>query len=136
MRCRKQEGNTFIVGKPCKGDTEPGVVDQTIRTKEQPGNEHNLEPSTTIAGKLETAKTKLSPPDQVFVNLLDSPSSRRISKAFGIKNPAKISFQTAWFERFKWSHHDERRDAACCQTCLKALQSGMLTSSKAWRPCV
>ena len=30
-----------------------------------------------------------------------------------------------------WLHHDERRDAACCHTCLKALQSGMLTSSNA-----
>ena len=29
-------------------------------------------------------------------------------------------------------HHDERRDAAfCCHTCLKALQSGMLTLSNA-----
>ena len=28
-------------------------------------------------------------------------------------------------------HYDERRDAAYCHTCLKALQSGMLTSSNA-----
>ena len=59
---------------------------------------------SAIAGKLETTKSK---------------------------KLTKRSFQTAWFERFKWSHHDERRDAACCHTCLKALQSGMLTSSNA-----
>ena len=42
-------------------------------TKEQPGNENDLEPSTTIAaGKLETTKTQFSPPDQVFVNVSDS----------------------------------------------------------------
>ena len=42
-------------------------------TKEQPGNENDLEPSTAIAaGKLETTKTQLSPPDQVFVNVSDS----------------------------------------------------------------
>ena len=49
---------------------EPGVVEEIIRIKEQPGNENDL-------------------------------------------------------------HHDERRDAACCHTCLKALQSGMLTSPNA-----
>ena len=27
------------------------MVDETIRIKEQPGNENDLEPSTTIAGK-------------------------------------------------------------------------------------
>ena len=37
--------------KPCTSDTEPGVVEETIRIKEQPGNENDLEPSTTIAGK-------------------------------------------------------------------------------------
>ena len=52
---------------------EPGVVVETIRTKEQPGNENDSEPSTTIAGELETTKTQLSPPDQVFVNVSDSP---------------------------------------------------------------
>ena len=37
--------------KPCISDTEPGVVEETIPIKEQPGNENDLEPSTTIAGK-------------------------------------------------------------------------------------
>ena len=44
----------FLLVKPCTSDTEPGVVEETSRTKEQPGNENDLEPSTTIAGKLET----------------------------------------------------------------------------------
>ena len=52
----------------------PGVVEETIQIKEQPGNQNDLEPSTTIAGKLETTKAQLSPPDQVFVNVLDSPN--------------------------------------------------------------
>ena len=37
--------------KPCPSDTEPGVVEERIRIKEQPRNENDLEPSTTIAGK-------------------------------------------------------------------------------------
>ena len=69
LRCRKQVGNT-----------EPGVIEETIRTKEQTGNENDLEPSTTIAGKLETTKTQLSPPDQVFVNVSDSPCQPKIYK--------------------------------------------------------
>ena len=82
LRCRKQVGNTFIVGK-------------TIRTKEQPGNDNDLEPSTRKAGKLETTKTQLSPPDHVFVNFQIVHTSRKISKTFGSKNPTKRSFQTA-----------------------------------------
>jgi len=31
--------------------------------KEQPGNDNDFEPSTTIAGKKETAKRQLSRPD-------------------------------------------------------------------------
>ena len=49
------------------------VVEVTIRIREQPGNENDLELSTTIAGKLETTKTQLSPPDQVLVNISDCP---------------------------------------------------------------
>ena len=51
--------------------TEPGVVEETI--KEQPGKENDLEPSTTVTGKLETTNTQRSPPDQVFVNVSNSP---------------------------------------------------------------
>ena len=103
---------------------------ETIRIKEQPGNENDLEPSTTIAGRQEATITKkqLSPPYQVFVNLSDSPYQPKNfkfpAKTFGSKSPTKRSFQTA----FKWLHYDERRDAAYCHTCLKALQSGILTS--------
>ena len=54
----------------CEGDyTEPGLVEETIRIKEQPGNENDLEPSTTIAGKVETTKTQLSSPDEEFQRL-------------------------------------------------------------------
>ena len=34
--------------KPCTSDPDPGVVEETIPSKEQPGNENNFEPSTTI----------------------------------------------------------------------------------------
>ena len=70
LRCRKQVGNLLSWVKPCISDTEPGVVEETTRIKEQLGSENDL-------------------------------------------------------------HHDERRDAACCHTCLKALQNGMLTSPNA-----
>ena len=55
--------------KSCTSDIEPGVVEGTIGTKEKPGNENDLEPSTAMAGKL----TQLRPPDQVLVNVSDSP---------------------------------------------------------------
>ena len=32
LRCRKQEGNTLSWVKPCTSDTEPCVVEETIRT--------------------------------------------------------------------------------------------------------
>ena len=54
-------------------DPEPGVVEETISLKEQPGNENDLEPSTTKAGRQEPTKRQLSPPDQVFVNVSDNP---------------------------------------------------------------
>ena len=80
LRCRKQVGNTFIEVKTCTSDAEPGVVEETIPTKEQPGNENDLEPSTTVACKMETTKTQLSSPDQGFVNVLDSPYQPKIFK--------------------------------------------------------
>ena len=88
--------------EPCTSDPEPGVVKGTIRFKKQPGNENDLEPLTTIAGRQEATKRQLSPPDQVFVNVSDSPYQPKNfkfpAKPFGIRNPTKRSFQTAWFE--------------------------------------
>ena len=46
-----KQGTLLSWVKPCTSDPEPGVVEETIRIKEQPGNENDLEPSTTIAGK-------------------------------------------------------------------------------------
>ena len=56
------------------------MVEETIRTKQQPRNEKDLDPSTTIAGKMETTRTQLSPPDEVFVNVSDSPLQPKIFK--------------------------------------------------------
>ena len=46
-----KQGTLLSWVKPCTSDTEPGVVEERIRIKEQPRNENDLEPSTTIAGK-------------------------------------------------------------------------------------
>ena len=40
-----KQGTLLSWVKPCTSDTEPGVVEETIRIKEQPGNENDLEPS-------------------------------------------------------------------------------------------
>ena len=69
LEVSKTSREHFYRVKPCSNDTEAGVVEETIRIKELPGNEHDSEPTTTIARKLEAAKTQLSPRDQVFVNV-------------------------------------------------------------------
>ena len=56
-----KQGTLLLWVKPCTSDAEPGVVEETIQIKEQPGNENDLEPPTTIAGKQETTKRQLSP---------------------------------------------------------------------------
>ena len=40
-----KQGTLLSWVKPCTSDTEPGVVEETIRIKEQPRNENDLEPS-------------------------------------------------------------------------------------------
>ena len=57
-----KQGTLLSWVKPCTSDTEPGVVGETIRIKEQPGNENDLEPSTTIAGKQQNDKEAIQPP--------------------------------------------------------------------------
>ena len=52
-----------------------------------------MEPSTTIAGKLETTKTKLSPPDKVFVSVSDSPYQPKIFKDFRERIQQKDHFK-------------------------------------------
>ena len=68
-QAENKQGTLLSWVKLCTSDPEPGVVEETIRIKEQPGNGNNLEPSTTIAGRQEATKRQLSPPDQVFVNV-------------------------------------------------------------------
>ena len=43
-----KQGTLLSWVKPCTSDPEPGVGEETIRIKKQPGNENDLEPSTTI----------------------------------------------------------------------------------------
>ena len=124
IQTSRKQGTLLSRVKPCTSDPEPGVVEETIRIKEQPGNGNDLEPSIAIVGRQEATKRQLSSPDQVFVNVSDSPFQPKNfkfpAKIFGTKNPTKRSFQTAWFERLKWLHYNEKRDAAYCHTCLKA----------------
>ena len=59
-------GTIVFKGAECTSDPEPGVGEETIRIKKQPGNENDLEPSTTIwAGRQEATKRQLSPPDRI-----------------------------------------------------------------------
>ena len=89
---KTSKGTLLLWVKPCTSDTEPGVVEETIRTKEQPGNENDLKPSTTIAGKLETTKTQLSPSDQDFANLSDSPGEK-LQRPPGVRIQQKDHFE-------------------------------------------
>ena len=43
-----KQGTLLSRVKPCTSDPDPGVVQETIRIKEQTENENDLEPSTTI----------------------------------------------------------------------------------------
>ena len=43
---KNKQGTLLSWVKPCTSDTEPGVVEETIRMKEQPGNDNDFEPST------------------------------------------------------------------------------------------
>ena len=72
MRCLKQVGTLLSWVKPCTTDREPGEVEETIRIKEQPRNENDVEPQTTIAANWKR-QTQLRPPDQVFVNVSGGP---------------------------------------------------------------
>ena len=69
-----KQGTRLLWVKPCTRDPELGVLEEIIRIKEQPGNENDLEPSTTIAGRQEAPKRQFSPQDQVFVNVSDTES--------------------------------------------------------------
>ena len=77
-KVKNKQGTLLSWVKPCTSNPEPGVVEETIRNiKEQPGNENDLEPWTTIASRQEATKRQLSPSDQVFVNVSDGPHQPR-----------------------------------------------------------
>ena len=42
----------------------------------------------------------------------------------------KRLFQAHWFGKWRWLHYDSCRDLAFCHTCVTALKTGKLTSSK------
>ena len=43
----------------------------------------------------------------------------------------KRSFNSSWYQKFKWIHYDSSRDAVFCFTCMKAVHGNMLSSTKA-----
>ena len=93
-----KQGTLLWWVKTCTSDPESDVVEETIRIKEQPGNKNDLEPSTTIAGRLKATKRQLNPSDQVFVKVSDSlnqPKNFKFpAKTLGSKNPTtKRSFR-------------------------------------------
>ena len=41
---------------------------------------------------------------------------------FGVRAPVNRSFQAAWFNYFKWIHHDFGQDSVYCFVCCKAVK--------------
>ena len=54
---------------------------------------NDLEPSTATVGKLETKKTQLSSPDQVLVNVSDSPNQPKNFRPSGVRTQQKDHFK-------------------------------------------
>lgn len=50
------------------------------------------------------------------------------SRSFGKKTVVSRSFQSKWFDKYKWLHYDEAMDAAYCYTCRKADEQNKLKS--------
>ena len=50
-------------------------------------------------------------------------------RSFGKKKPVHGSFQSAWFERWKWIYYDSSVDRAYCFPCMKALKEQKLSSN-------
>ena len=48
------------------------------------------------------------------------------SRQFGKTKVVSHSFQSKWFDKYKWLHYDEAQDAAYCYTCRTAEEQGEL----------
>ena len=96
-----QQGTLLSWVKPCTSDLEPGVVEETIRIKDQPGNKmiwNHRQQSELADSKRQRDNTAL----QIVSDSRYQPKNFKFpAKTFGSKNPTKRSFQTAWFGRLK-----------------------------------
>ena len=50
------------------------------------------------------------------------------SRSFGKTKIVSRSFQSKWFDKYKWLHYDEAQDAAYCYTCRTADEQNKLKS--------
>ena len=65
-----------------------------------------------------------------FLTELNQPQNFKFpARTFGNQN-VKWSFQSSWFDKFKWLHYGVDSDSAVCFTCIKALQHNMTSSTK------
>ena len=90
------------------------------------------EPTPSASLSKQTTKAIAESPS-AKVKLLTEPIQPRNLKfparSFGKQN-FKRSFQSSWFDKFKWLHYDADSDSAFCFTCIKALQHNMISSTK------
>ena len=49
-------------------------------------------------------------------------------REYGKSIIVKRSFQSQWFSKWQWLHHDTSRDMAFCHTCVMAVKSNKITS--------
>lgn len=52
------------------------------------------------------------------------------SRQFGKTKVVSRSFQSKWFDKYKWLHYDEAQDAAYCYTCRTAEEQGKLKNTR------
>lgn len=72
------------------------------------------------------------------VTMLDQPVQTYLEvfppRGFGKdKNGKEVkrSFNSSWYQKYKWIHYDSSRDAVFCFTCMKAVHGNLLSSTKA-----
>ena len=75
-------------------------------------------------------KRKESVSDSESAAVMEGPHQPRSgsfpSRAFGKTKVVNRSFQSKWFDKYKWLHYDEAQDAAYCYTCKTAEEQNKL----------
>ncbi len=82
------------------------------------------ESEKTIKSNLQKEKVAIP-----FVPEANQPKNIKFPvQSFG-KQTATRSFNSKWFDRFKWLHYDKDKDAAFCFTCIKASNKNLILST-------